>query len=204
MRPKAMLRPLRLAVLAVILTAGRLTAQHSGGGAPPIPAPPAEAAQFDFLVGEWDLAVKVPAPSLAARIHGLAPKLRGVWKGWRGLDGFGIEDELRITDEAGNPRSFSHAVRYFDPVNRRWATTGLDVYRGRTSTGTAQWNGREMLVTTNGTDLDGKPVVSRSRWYDITPAGFKFVQDRSTDGGKTWAEGTIRIDAKRVGASPAR
>lgn len=191
------------AVLMVAVSRA-VTAQRGGAAASPIPAVPKEAAQFDFLVGQWDLTVKVPAPSLAVRIHGGMPKLMGTWKAWRGLDGFGIEDELRITDEAGNARGFGHTVRYFDPATRRWATMGLDVYRGRTTAGSAEWNGTEMTGTGTGTDADGKPSLTRSRWFDITPTGFKFQQDRSSDGGKTWTEGALRIEARRAAAQPAR
>jgi hypothetical protein len=196
------MRTWRVAVWLMV-SAAPVAAQHGGGAAAAaIPAVPKEASQFDFLVGQWDLTVKVPAPSLAVRIHGGMPKLLGTWRGWRGLDGFGIEDELRITDAAGNPKGFGHAVRYFDPGARRWTTMGLDVYRGRTTAGSAEWKGTEMTATANGTDADGKPSLSRSRWYDITPTGFKYQQDRSTDGGKTWTEGALRIEARRAAPSP--
>ena len=190
-----------LGVLSGVTSAAR--AQHGGAaGAATVAAP--EARQFDFLVGQWELDVRPKGPGgLAERIHG-APRLKGSWKAWRAFDGFGIEDELRIIDESANPRSLTHTLRVYDPAAKRWSQTGLDVYRTRFASATAEWQGGEMRITSRGTDAAGKTVLSRSRFYEITPTGFRFQQDRSEDDGKTWTENLIRITAKRVAATAPR
>ena len=197
-----MLRLTSLCLLAVVVPCS-VQAQHAAG-APQAPASaPAEARQHDFLVGQWELVVKVPPAGLAQRIHGV-PRLVGTWKGWRAFDGFGVEDELRITDAAGNPLSLSHALRYYDRSLRTWRITVLDVYRGRLTSATGEWKDGRMLQNGEGTDPEGKPALVRSRFHDITPTGFKWQQDRSTDNGKTWTEGTLRIEARRVAATAPR
>lgn len=178
-------------------------AQHDRGGQATTRSVPAEAAQFAFLLGQWDLVVRPEASGLAARIHGV-PKMAGTWKAWRALDGFGIEDELRITDASGNPRALSHAVRYYDAAARGWTASSIDVYRGRFTSSSSQWGDGAMTSTSRGTDADGKAYVTRSRFHDITPTAFKFRQDRSTDEGKTWKEGVLSIEAKRVAAVAPR
>lgn len=193
-----------LALFATILSPIPALAQHGGGSAQaPATTAPKEASQFEFLIGEWELTVKVPAPNLAARIHGM-PTLTGTWKAWRALDGWGIEDELRITDAAGNPRALTHTVRVFDPASSKWNVSGLDVYRSRFSAATAEWKQGEMHLTGAGTGVDGKPYQSRTRIHAITPTSFKFQQDRSTDQGKSWIEGALRIEARRVSNSATR
>jgi hypothetical protein len=188
-------------VLAMLVGTTPADAQH-GGSAPPSRTPPAEASQFNFLVGQWDLEVK-PAPvSLGQRIHGV-PKLVGVWKAWRALDGWGVEDELRIVDGSGNPIGFSHAVRYYDATSKTWKTSSLDVYRGVFTSGTARRASADIVASSRGTDADGKPYVSRSRYHDISRDGFTFTQERSSDNGKTWKE-TLEISAKRVAAAASR
>jgi hypothetical protein len=177
-------------------------AQHSGG-AQPIRSAPREASQFAFLTGQWELVVSPGVSGLAAKIHGV-PRLAGTWKAWRAFDGFGVEDELRITDESGNPRSLSHAMRYYDATARRWITTTLDVYRGVFTSSTAEWRDGVMLVTSHGIDAEGKAYAVRSRYYDISPTAFRFRQDRSSDEGKSWTEGVLSIDAKRVAAAASR
>ncbi|MEP6509342.1 MAG: hypothetical protein ABJC63_14040, partial [Gemmatimonadales bacterium] len=181
-------------VLTVMAFAHPARAQH-GGGSPPSHTAPAEAAQFNFLIGQWDLVVKPAATGLAQKIHGV-PKLVGTWKAWRDFDGFGLEDELRITDASGNPINLSHAMRFYDTAAKRWKSTGLDVYRGVFSNATAQWRGSEMLLMSQGVDQDGKAYWSRGHYMDISKDSFTFKQERSTDNGKTWSD-NLTIEAKR-------
>lgn len=190
------------AAFAAVAAPAASLAQH-GAAAPAARAVPREASQFDFLVGQWDVVATPAVGTLAAKLHGV-PKLPGSWKAWRGLDGWGIEDELRLTDESGNPRSLSHALRVYDANAKQWSTSMLDVYRGSFTASTSEWSGREMVSTSRATDAADKTVVTRTRYYDITPASFRFQQDRSADGGRTWTEGVLRIDAKRVAATAPR
>jgi len=191
-----------LTLISLLMFATAVQAQHGGGGASTRTAP-AEANQFAFLVGQWELAVRPKASTLAMKIHGV-PKLAGTWKAWRAFDGFGIEDELRITDASGNPLTLSHAMRNYDGAAKRWTTTTLDVYRGVFTPSTANWRDGKMTVTSRGVDGDGKAYVSRATYSDITPTSFRFRQDRSMDGGQEWTEGVLTIDAKRVAASASR
>jgi hypothetical protein len=193
--------PSALALIAVLTFPIVAQAQH--GGAPLDGSPPKEASQYDFLIGQWDLVVKVPAQGLAQRIHG-SPQLRGTWKAWRAFDGWGVEDELRITDAAGNPLALSVAMRVYDASARHWASSSIDIYRARFTTATNEWKDGEMAGTSQGTELDGRPFLQRSRIYDITATGFRMQQDRSYDDGKTWSEGTLKIEAKRVAATAPR
>ena len=189
-------------ILTLFVMSGTAQAQH-GGSVPQSRTAPAEAAQFAFLIGQWELNVHPAASGLAQKIHGV-PKLVGIWKAWRAFDGFGVEDEMRITDESGNPKALSHAMRYYDAAAQRWSTTSLDVYRGVFTTSTALWRDGTMTVNSRGTDAEGKPYLSRARYTDITPTGFRFRQDRSTDNGVTWQEGVLSIEAKRVAAVAPR
>ena len=188
-------------VLAALISSAVAEAQH-GGSPPSNRAAPAQASEFYFLVGQWELVVKPAATGLAQRVHGV-PKLVGVWKAWRALDGWGIEDDLRVTDASGNPVGLSHAVRYYDSSSKSWKISTLDVYRGVFTPGTAQWREGQMVTASRGTDADGKPYLSRSRYSGISRDAFRFVQERSLDNGKTWKE-NLTMEAKRVAASASR
>lgn len=197
---------MRLVRLLQVLLVGvplSLSAQHNAKAALPATTPSAEASQFDFLVGQWDLSVRPKVPGLAARIHG-SPKLLGTWKAWKALDGFGVQDELRIVDGSGNPNALSMAVRVWSGAERKWVVTTVDAYRGRVSGATASMANGEMQLMGRSTDATGKGTLSRSFFRAITPASFRFVQDRSSDDGKTWDEAVLVIEAKRVSANAAR
>ncbi|HEY8876061.1 MAG TPA: hypothetical protein VIN03_00770 [Roseateles sp.] len=190
-------------VLSLALAfAGLAHAQH-GGGATAAAVAPAEAAQFDFLIGQWELEVTPKVSGLAAMIHG-APKLVGSWKAWKAFDGYGLDDELRIVDASGNPLSLSYAQRIFDAKARRWLVSGLDVYRARFGSSSGVWQDGEMRLEGSGQTNDGKPMLTRTRFMEISADRFKMRQDRSYDNGATWEEGTLTVVAKRVSRKAAR
>jgi hypothetical protein len=196
-------RPLAL-ILAVLVVAVPQTglAQRADTGAS-VSTAPAEARQFDFLIGQWELEVKPKVGSLVAMIHG-TPKLVGTWKAWRGFDGFGVEDELRISDASGNPMSLNQALRAYDRAQARWNVVGLDVYRSHVSNSTARWQGGEMHVEGKGVDGEGKSYASRTRYFDIAPDHFRMQQDRSYDDGQTWDEAALMIEAERTASAATR
>ncbi|MES2523413.1 MAG: hypothetical protein V4617_11990 [Gemmatimonadota bacterium] len=192
-----------LLLVPLLIPLAGAAAQHGAGGPPAGTQPPREATQFAFLIGQWDLTVTPKATTLATRIHGV-PKLRGTWKAWRALEGFGIEDEIRIVDASGNPQLLTHFVRVYDPAGRVWKVSSVDVYRAVIVLSTAQWQGSEMRSTSSGTDAEGKPYLTRTVLTAITPTSFRSRQDRSTDNGRTWTEGYLVIDAKRTAAIAPR
>jgi hypothetical protein len=193
--------PVLLAVLAVI--PGFLSGQQHRAALPQASAPPRESSQFDFLVGQWEVEVRPKVSSLAAWIHG-APKLLATWKAWKVLDGYAIEDELRIVDGSGNPTSLTLGVRVWSATDRRWNTTGVDALRGRVSTGTATSSAAGLELLVQGTDANGRPTLTRSRFTGVTPKSFTFTQDRSGDDGKTWETGVLVMEARRVSATAPR
>lgn len=176
-------------------------AQHAGDSA--AAAVPAEAAQFDFLVGQWELEVTPKVSGLGAMIHG-APKLVGSWKAWKAFDGHGLDDELRIVDASGNPLSLNYAQRIFDAKAKRWLVSGLDVYRARFGSSSGVWQDGEMRLEGSVQSNDGKPMLTRTRFMDISADRFKMRQDRSYDNGANWEEGTLTVVAKRVSRKAAR
>jgi len=191
-----------IAVLTFSPAAAR--AQHGGGDPSSIYArAPREASQYDFLAGQWELAVTPKVSGLVARIHGV-PKLHGSWKGARALDGWGVEDELRIVDESGNPVLYTHFVRIYDAAAKHWIVSAVDVYRQRLTTSSAQWQNGEMTTIADAIDPEGKPYRSRTHITDITPTTFHYSQDISDDGGVTWELGHLVMDAKRVTGTASR
>jgi len=192
-----------LVFAALLATPFGAFAQHAGDSAAPSAAnAPAEAKQFDFLLGQWQLDVHPKVSGLAAMIHG-APKLVGTWKAWRVLDGLGIEDEMRIVDPSGNPISLSRALRVWASGEARWKISGVDAYHARSSEASGRLQDGEMRMDGHFTDAEGKTVLTRTRYYDIGADAFRMQQDRSFDNGQSWDENVLGVDAKRTAASAA-
>jgi hypothetical protein len=194
---------LHLLFLSLVLTFPlAAVAQHGDDAATPSSAP-AEARQFDFLLGQWQLDVRPKVSGLAAMIHG-APRLVGTWKAERSADGLGIDDEMRIVDASGNPISLTRAHRIYSGSEGQWKISGQDVTHARNSEATAKWLGGEMHVEGHSADAGSDPSSTRTRYFDISADSFRMRQDRSSDNGQTWDEGTLTIDAKRVAATATR
>jgi len=174
-------------------------AQTGVSTARPVASVPAEARQFDFLVGRWAIEARPKVSSLVAMIHG-APRLTGSWQASRSPDGMGVDDEMRIVDGSGNPLSLTRTHRGWVAADKRWKISGTDVLRKHSSESTAQWIGGEMNVSGHSADPDGTPQLTRTRYFQITPNSFRMQQDASSDNGRTWDEATIVIDAHRVAA----
>ena len=153
-----------LVVVAMMFVGKSLHAQHGGTQPMQSHTAPPEAAQYNFLVGQWDLVVKPAATGLAQKVHG-TPKLIGTWKGWREFDGWGIEDELRITDASGNPLSLSHAMRYYDATLKKWRGVGLDVYRSVVSNSIAEM--RDKVMVTNSSVPRPPRASARRRQVEL-------------------------------------
>jgi hypothetical protein len=191
-------------LLCTVLTLLPLAAfaQHGGGSAADR-APPPEARQFDFMVGEWTLDVKPKVGGLAATLHGV-PKLTGTWKARRAFDGFGVDDDLRIVDASGNPVSLGRALRIWSTAEKRWLVTALDVYRARFTASTGHWDGSAMTQNGSGIDRENNRYLTRTRFHDIGADRFVMTQDRSYDAGTTWDEGALVIEATRAATGANR
>ena len=163
---------------------------------------PAAAQQFDFLLGQWQLAVHPKVSGLVAAIHG-SPTLAGSWRAWRVLDGRAIEDELRVVDASGNPVALNRTLRVYAEGEQRWQSSGIDAYHGRANAASGRGSDGEMRLEGRSNDADGKPLLTRTRFFEISADAFRMQQDRSTDNGQTWDEGVLTIDAKRTAASAA-
>jgi len=108
---------------------------------------------------------------------------------------------MRLSDSSGNPQVFIHSVRAYDSTGQLWNQTTVDLYRARVSSGTAQWKDGAMTGLAHGIDAQGHPLLTRSRFSAIGPSSFKWQQDVSYDEGRTWTEGKVKIEAKRVAGS---
>lgn len=140
------------------------------------------ARDFDFLIGTW-------------RVHNryLRHRLVGsdVWDEFessctarRILDGFGNQDEFRISHGGG---FVGMSFRFFDPVTREWAIYWADSRRpgqldppmvGAFSEGSGVFKGFETIR--------GTPVVVRFIWSRVASDSPRWEQAFSVDGEKTW------------------
>jgi hypothetical protein len=140
------------------------------------------ARDFDFWIGTWH-----------GRNRRLRERLAGCdeWDEFEGmcvarstLDGLANVEEF-TTDYAGG--YVGMAVRVFDPATRLWAIYWADSrfpglleppVVGSFSDGVGVFECEEMF--------DGRPIIVRYTWSDITPTSARWAQSFSDDGGQSW------------------
>ncbi|HEX4678311.1 MAG TPA: hypothetical protein VH210_03760 [Gaiellaceae bacterium] len=137
---------------------------------------------FDFWTGTWQ-----------GRNRRLRERLAGCneWDEFEGtcvarpvLDGLGNIEEFHTDYQGG---IVGMALRFFDPVTRLWAIYWADTRRtgvleqpvlGSFSDGVGVFECDDTF--------DGKPIIVRYVWSDITPDSARWAQSFSPDGGETW------------------
>jgi hypothetical protein len=137
---------------------------------------------FDFDIGVWHT-------EITRRLHPLADssesmKLSGtvtIRKVWGG--------KAQVEEiEADGPRGHWEGMSLFlyDPVVHQWSQTFIGSASGVFSPGFVGsfHDGTGELFQQD--TLDGRAVLVRATWSDITPTSHHYEEDYSADGGKTW------------------
>jgi hypothetical protein len=138
---------------------------------------------WDFLVGRW----KVKHRRLRQRLVRSTAwdEFDGTLENWPVLGGFGNVGDNVMPMPSGTVRGVG--LRAFDPKARDWLSWWLD---GRTPAVIAtplRGSFRDGVGTFLGEEtVEGRPIMTRVLWSQITPRSARWEQAASVDGGKTW------------------
>jgi len=151
---------LSILVLCVIST-------HAQNNQKPCSAP--ETAQFDFWIGEWDL---YTADTITGH--------NSVYK---------IMDACTVQENFSNPKSgyLGKSWSVYSPLSKQWQQTWVDNQGGYIPL-TGNFEDGKMTLTTPPHKLpNGKEVISRMIYYNITKESFDWDWQSTKDGGATWS-----------------
>ncbi len=102
-----------------------------------------------------------------------------------------------MVGDSGETFYVTTTIRNYNAGTDRWELIGMERGNGLQDIGTARRIGDEMHIEQRfGTSL------WRIRYHDISQDGFSWSSDVSLDGGSTWQQGFMRLQARRRG--PAR
>jgi len=154
---------------------------------------PAESAQFDFLLGDWEARTTRYRPD-GSEIASYG----GVWRARPLHDARMILDEFIARLDDGSELSYMATLRTFATATQRWEMTFLIAHQPQliTSFSGVFANG-EMRLDGAGRTLAGDPVRARVRFFDITPASFEWENRVSLDDGASWYRDSA-ISARRA------
>lgn len=143
-------------------------------------APPPEAAQFDFWIGEWQVAQPDGRPAGGSRIE----KIAGGWgllENWTGAGG--------VTGKSLNT---------WLPATRQWrqfwvgADGALELSGGLDAAG-------NMVLTGRSATPSGGTTLERITWSPRADGTVRQHWEQSTDGGRTWTTAFDGLYRRKAG-----
>ncbi len=145
---------------------------------------------FDFEIGTWKTHLRRlqhPLTGSKTWVEYDGPSIISkVWDGRANLV------ELDVNGPAGHIEGMS--LRLYNPQSHQWSLNFANVRVGGLGipiVGEFK-NGRGEFF---GPDtFNGRPIMVRQVFSDITPTSYKFEQSFSDDGGKTWEANWVAID----------
>ena len=141
-----------------------------------------ESRQFDFWIGAWDVNLRMIQPD-----NSWKDSVKAKVEIYPILDGKAI---LELWDSKPI-KGFS--LRHFDPQKKKWVLYLNWPNNGRSNIGSLEGEFRhgrgEFFSKFKG--KDGKEILSRYTFCDITPASLRWDDAFSNDGGKTWTNNWI-------------
>lgn len=136
----------------------------------PPPCSSAEAKQFDFWVGEWNLNWKSKEGKERSGVNKIS-KIYGSCV---------IKEEFTSSTE----RFSGMSVSTYDANAKKWKQTWVDNTGSYLDFAGESKDGR--MVLSRKTQMDGKEYLQRMQWYDIAANSLTWNWERSDDNGKTW------------------
>jgi hypothetical protein len=171
------------------ITAGLITSVLFGAGAQARPTAddPSQGItgapeDWAFLVGRWN----VQHRRLKKRLVGDTQweDFAGTCVNWPLMGGLGNVDDNVLELPGGTYRGVG--VRAFDAETRQWSIWWIDSRRGGMDP-PVRGGFKDGVGVFQGADThEGRPIIARFRWSEITANTAKWDQAFSTDGGKTW------------------
>jgi hypothetical protein len=149
---------------------------------------------FDFLDGKWNIRFQSRRSPTE-----FAPARAGTWSARRIQNGLVIEDEFSLINPTDGSRSLTLTYRVYNQARKTWEIAGVSAKQGSPWAPGVSWSdarGDRYVVQTYGTGADA--LITRIRYYQVTPNHFLWRADGSTDGGKTWIRDFWKIEADRA------
>ena len=160
-----------LAVMIILAVTLSIAVTHAQTNDKPCSSP--EASQFDFWVGKWQ----------AKWIDSEDKPQYGENNITKGMNDCVIEENFSTDDKTFIGRSLS----MYNPNKKIWQQTWVD-NSGAYLDFTGGMDGKNMVMQRSVTNKEGKQIIQRMVFTDITKDSFTWNWESSTDNGATWAQ----------------
>jgi hypothetical protein len=150
------------------------------------PNAPPETAQYDFVIGDWDVVINFRNPD------GTEVTYNAKWHNSWIVDGYVVMQEWRGPYASGSEvRRYSSELGYWE---------GFNVYNnwGSPKAATARFADDEMVVMIEPVTDERGAFINRETYSNITEDRWEMHSDRSYDDGATWERGAYDLVATRA------
>ncbi len=147
---------------------------------------------FDFEIGTWKTHISRLQHPLTGSTTWVeydgTSVVRKIWNGRANMV------ELEVDGPAGHVEGLS--LRLYDPESHQWSLNFANSRTGTLSVPTIGEfkNGRGEFYDQE--PFNGRTILVRNIWSDMTPKSCHFEQSFSDDGGKTWEANWIAVDTR--------
>lgn len=129
-----------------------------------------DSSSYDFWVGEWNL-IWSDASGTVSKGKNRIVKI---------LDGKVIQENFE--DETGFKGT---SISVFNPAQKKWHQAWADNQGGYFDLD-GEISGDKKIFKTKFREVNGKKIIQRMVFYDITPQSFTWDWEKTENGGKTW------------------
>jgi hypothetical protein len=140
---------------------------------------------FDFLIGDWKAHVR----RLPERLKGsnLWVEYDGISNHKKVLDSNANFEEFDVSSRDKKLRIKAQTLRLYNPESHQWSIYLVDVDKGTLDVPpvVGEFHGKRGEFY-NQQIWEGKAVLVRYVWLDVSPKSSRMEQSFSADGGKTW------------------
>jgi hypothetical protein len=165
---------------------------HAAEPAQPAGERPDGQHDFDFEIGVWKTHLKRLVHPLTGSNNWVeldgTTVVRKIWDGRANL--------AELTIDAASGRLQVLSLRLYDPRARQWSLNTANASSGSLGVPTIGEfkNGRGEFFDQES--INGRTVLVRNVWSDISAASCRFEQAFSDDGGKSWEVNWIALDTR--------
>ncbi len=131
--------------------------------------------EFDFWVGKWNLTWDIGEGKIAKGVNHIE----------KTLDGKVIQENFEATDAGANTGFKGTSLSVYNPTAQTWHQAWADNQGGYFNF-VGEIDGVRRIFKTLPQVRNGKTIISRMVFYDITPDTFTWDWERSDDDGSTW------------------
>lgn len=144
-------------------------------------APP-ESLQFDFLIGDWDVAGTRYNPDGSVQMQ-----YKASWTAKYLNDKRMVMDDFKALAPTGQDVSSYVTLRTYSEVTHRWEMSGLSALQpAMNAAWSGVWRDGEMQIEAVGKMPNGGTMMNRIRFFQIEKNSFKWESRISLDEGKNW------------------